>query len=213
MANIKLITRSRVVADAPEYKTVDARGWDRDRIMNMVFRNYSTLYVLIYNRKDLIAPAYAYFPDVTGQGDEEIHGSICRDVSVRTHSKQRKDSGGLRHYDVYKLWYKTESLPATRMSVDWLFSRLFGDTLVDVWHERGGPVTAEDMAKIDPADLRYPILLHQDYSSIDGLHRLAKAKKIHRRYINCIIVPSRILRACEITDWVSDDEYRERFTA
>ena len=74
-----------------------------------------------------------------------------------------------------------------------------------------GKITKDDLRRIDSADLRYPLLLYNDYHNIDGLHRLAKAKKLGRKYVNCIIVPARVLRTCLIKDWISQDEYESRF--
>lgn len=53
-----------------------------------------------------------------------------------------------------------------------------------------------DEERVEEADLYHPIIVTKDivdgkelYIVLDGLHRLAKAKRLGKKYINCFIIP------------------------
>ena len=130
MSNVKLVVRSPIgIPISNKYTIVDVRGIDRKKIMDMIFRNYRKLYVLVYNRQDLLVPDYAYFPQLKNKSSAEIEAFIGNNCSTRATTHDN-----MTYYDVYKLWYKTEDLPIKRLRTDWLFRHLFGgDDIVNVW--------------------------------------------------------------------------------
>ncbi len=101
-------------------------------------------------------------------------------------------------YDVYKLWYYTESLPIKKMSVQRIYELAFKNKS-NPWSSDNDSISVQDQIAINKADISYPILLTANYTSLDGLHRIAKAKQIHRTYISYKIVPFHILRKCVTT--------------
>lgn len=62
-----------------------------------------------------------------------------------------------------------------------------------------------DEMRIEQASLHYPIIVTKDfvdgkdrYIVIDGLHRLAKAMKMGKKYIRCYIVPKRDMETLKV---------------
>lgn len=109
----------------------------------------------------------------------------------------------------YKLWFYTKDLPLYRISVDWIYEKIFGIT-DNVWDDN--ILSNYHKSTIDKADLRYPILLYKkSYENIDGEHRIAKAKLLKRKYILYKSLPNRILNKCKINNWGSSTEYESRF--
>jgi hypothetical protein len=50
--------------------------------------------------------------------------------------------------------------------------------------------------RIQEAELSYAIIITEDYDIMDGMHRLCKAYRENRRFINCVIITEKEL--CEI---------------
>lgn len=194
MSNIKLVSQSTDIPDGP-YTILDARGWTAEEINEYTMRRYDTLFAVITSTKP-ICGEFAYRPS-----NINIE-SICKSVSTRTHV-----NNGIA-YDIYKLWHYSRDLPVYKISVDWIYDHVFGSNS-SVW---GARLTNYHKNMIDAADLKYPILLYKKtYDNIDGAHRIAKAKKIGRKYISYKLVPSKILNKCKIKDWVNIQEYQRRF--
>lgn len=54
--------------------------------------------------------------------------------------------------------------------------------------------------RIEDADLSYAIIITEDYDIMDGMHRLCKAYREDRRFINCVVITEKELRGI-IRNW------------
>lgn len=117
---------------------------------------------------------------------------------------------GKKLYNVKKLIELTEDLPTSKIKLNELEHQLYLNTWIS-HNKRIRPIDVlgykknkshislqKNYERIKNVDLKYPILLNKDLLVIDGLHRLAKAKKEGKILVTVKIIPDNILKQTEI---------------
>lgn len=89
------------------------------------------------------------------------------------------EDGTVDGWDVPTMWKLTSGIPTTQLSVDELFDEI--EDIVSHYDK-------DDIAKIDKADLNYPIIYNQQIGVVDGIHRIAKAKKLNQSMIHAVVL-------------------------
>jgi hypothetical protein len=215
MSNVKLvILKSKLPKFAMgligHIDIFDAYGLDRDQICRKIFRNYGKLYIVLTPITTLPVPEYANHPDLKNTSEKDFRDFLFGNSSTRTYSDD-----DIKYYDVYKLWWLSESIPITKVPIDKLMEKNYGTTTVeditDIWGYRYTELPPDELKRIQGADLKYPILIDYSFKSIDGHHRTIKCKINGCASIAVIKIPRRVLKRAWISDWVSGDEYDSRF--
>lgn len=100
-----------------------------------------------------------------------------------------------------------------------VLKRVFGtddvNKIKSPWHEDGLVINLsnnhpEEMEKIINSNLKYPIILHDEWL-VDGHHRLLKSVLLHKRVISVVYISNAQLLRCRIKDFIDHDEYIQRF--
>jgi len=79
-------------------------------------------------------------------------------------------------------------------------------------------VSPEDYKRIIKADLRYPIIITNDYKIIDGMHRLSKAVLLKKKYVRAYKIDDKTIEKFIISkrkgkEWTASDwNYYESLT-
>lgn len=89
------------------------------------------------------------------------------------------EDGTVDGWDVPTMWKLTSGIPTTQLSVDELFEEI--EDIVSHYDK-------DDIVKIDKADLNYPIIYNQQIGVVDGIHRIAKAKKLNQSMIHAVVL-------------------------
>lgn len=86
------------------------------------------------------------------------------------------DDGRVYSWNVPKLWKLVEPLPVIKI--------LVYDIYQTVKRHIEEEYIAEDWKRVAHADLSYPIIVNDLHGVVDGVHRIAKAYQLNKRYIN-----------------------------
>lgn len=79
-------------------------------------------------------------------------------------------------------------------------------------------ISPEDYKRIIKADLRYPIIITNDYKIIDGMHRLSKAFLLKKKYVRAYKIDDKTMDKFIISkrkgkEWTANDwNYYESLT-
>jgi hypothetical protein len=208
MSNVKLVIPQ--FRPIPSIRVIDGFKLSREEILGQIFGDYRGNVVVLgdFPIGSLPVPSAAYLGNL---GEGAIFNSVSTHVT--------KFNGKV--YDVYKLWWKSDPLPVHYRSVETLTRTLFGtvDVLgLKLW---GNETVAEALEnrsdeydRIKNAQLTFPILLTRVESRLvllDGSHRLVKAVLKENTYIPVKIISRKTLSQCQITDYINDMEYSQRF--
>ena len=109
------------------------------------------------------------------------------------------EDGTVDGWDVPTMWKLTSGIPTTQLSVDELFEEI--EDIVSHYDK-------DDIAKIDKADLNYPIIYNQQIGVVDGIHRIAKAKKLNQSMIPAVVLNE---MPSPHHHWKSMTEYEDYF--
>jgi disulfide oxidoreductase YuzD len=117
---------------------------------------------------------------------------------------------GKKLYNIKKLIELTEKLPVSKIKLNELEHQLYLNTWI-AHNQRIRPIDVLEYKKnksnrklqknyerIQNVDLKYPILLNEDLLVVDGLHRLAKAKREGKILVTVKVIPNNILSKAEI---------------
>lgn len=86
------------------------------------------------------------------------------------------DDGRVYSWSVHKLWKLVEPLPVIKI--------LVYDIYQTVKRHIEEEYITEDWKRVAHADLSYPIIVNDLHGVVDGVHRIAKAYQLNKRYIS-----------------------------
>lgn len=86
------------------------------------------------------------------------------------------DNGEVHSWFVPNLWRLVEPLPIVKV--------LVFDIYQSVKRHIEEEYIEEDWLRVKHADLSYPIIINDVHGVVDGVHRIAKAYQLNKRFIN-----------------------------
>lgn len=121
-----------------------------------------------------------------------------------------KKNGTLAKFDVFKLWFYSYGMQATKFDVDNIMEYVYGTANIDeikkikLWNN----TTLNNINKypdharrLNDADINVPILMtiyNGSPKMLDGVHRLIKSFVTGEKYINVIIMDNKMIKKAEI---------------